>query len=391
MAYTVLPPLINPIIYSLRSQKITVAMDYFLSSHCHTLGEPTLKQEDLSSNVASGSFYSVTLEKALDCDCLPFSFGSPAGMSNFSIITEFLLMEFSSMRELQVLHAVLFLLIYLAALLGNFITIAAIITDPHLHCPMYFFLSNLSLLDICTISITLPKFIVNSLSGIQSLSLLGCAAQIFFFLFFGTTEFALLVAMSYDRFVAICHPLHYGIIMTPIRCLWAAAGSWLSGLVYSALHTGNMFHLPFSGSNVIHQFFCDIPHVLKVASSDVFHAEFLLIVASSCFLLCSFAFLMASYVRIFTSILKIPSVEGRYKAISTCSPQLVILMLFLISAMIAVLRDTSDTSPIQNLLIAMSYTILPPLMNPIIYSLRNQKVTVAMGLKRNKSFQILTE
>ncbi|XP_027717135.1 olfactory receptor 14I1-like [Vombatus ursinus] len=300
-------------------------------------------------------------------------------MGNFSVITEFLLMEFSSMRELQVLHALLFLLIYLAALMGNLLTIAAIITEPHLHSPMYFFLSNLSLLDICTISVTLPKFVVNSLSGTQSLSLLGCAAQIFFFLFFGTTEFSLLVAMSYDRFVAICHPLHYGIIMTPARCVWAAAGSWLSGLIYSAVHTGNMFRLPFSGSNVIHQFFCDIPYVLKVSASDVFHTEFVLIVVSSCFLLCFFAFLIASYVRIISSVLKIPSVEGRHKAISTCSPQLAILMLFLISAMIAVLKDTSDTSPIENLLIAMAYTILPPFMNPIMYSLRNQNITVAMG------------
>ncbi|XP_074087780.1 olfactory receptor 14I1-like [Macrotis lagotis] len=300
-------------------------------------------------------------------------------MNNFSIITEFLLMEFSSVRELQVFHAVLFLMIYLATLMGNLLTVAAIITDPQLHSPMYFFLSNLSFLDICTISVTVPKFIVNSLSGIQSLSLLGCAAQIFFYLVFGTTDFALLVAMSYDRYVAICHPLHYGIIMTPVRCVCAAAGSWLSGLVYSAVHTGNMFRLPFYGSNVIHQFFCDIPHVLKVSTSDVLHTEFLLIVASLCVVMCCFAFLSASYARIFSNILKIPSEEGRYKAISTCSPQLIILMLFLISIMIAGLSDTSDTSPIQNLLIAMSYTVLPPLMNPIIYSLRNQKVTAAMG------------
>ncbi|XP_051822843.1 olfactory receptor 14I1-like [Antechinus flavipes] len=300
-------------------------------------------------------------------------------MGNLSIITEFLLMEFSSSRELQVLHAVLFLLIYLAALLGNLLTCAAIITDPHLHCPMYFFLSNLSLLDIGSISVTLPKFIVNTLCRVQSLSLLGCAAQMFFFLFFAVTEFALLVAMSYDRYVAICQPLHYGIIMSPARCLWAAAGSWLSGLLYSAVHTGNMFRLPFSGSNVIHQFFCDIPHVLKVSASDVFNTEFVLIVASSCLLLFCFAFLIASYVCIFSSVLKIPSVEGRYKAISTCSPQLIIIMLFLSSSIMAVFRDTSDTSPIQNLLTAMTYTTLPPLLNPLIYSLRNQKVTAAMG------------
>ncbi|XP_074087794.1 olfactory receptor 14I1-like [Macrotis lagotis] len=300
-------------------------------------------------------------------------------MNNFSIITEFLLMEFSSKRELQVLHAVLFLMIYLVALMGNLLTIAAIITDSHLHSPMYFFLSNLSLLDICTISVILPKFIVNSLSGIHSLSIVGCAIQIFFFTFFVSAEFALLVAMSYDRFVAICHPLHYGIIMSPAHCLGAASGSWLSGLIYSAVHIGNMFRKPFRGSNVIHQFFCDAPHILKVLASDVFNTEFVLVLASLCALLFCFAFLVVSYTRILSTVLKIPTVEGRYKAISTCSPQLIILLLFLISIMLAVLRDTSDTAPIQNLLIALSYTTLPPLINPIIYSLRNQKITVAMG------------
>ncbi|XP_074087790.1 olfactory receptor 14I1-like [Macrotis lagotis] len=261
-------------------------------------------------------------------------------MSNFSIITEFLLMEFSNMRELQVFHAVLFLIIYQATLMGNLLTLASIVTDPHLHSPMYFFLSNLSLLDACIISVTLPKFIVNSLAGIQSLSLHGCAAQIFFLLFFASTEFALLLTMSYDRFVAICHPLHYGNIMTPTHCLWATADSWLGGFIYSALHTGNMFQLPFSGSNVIHQFFCDIPHVLKVSTS-----EFLLIVASSCFFLFCFAFLIASYAHVFSSILKIPSTEGRYKAISTCSPQLIILMLFFIYTML----QPSETHQIHHL------------------------------------------
>ncbi|XP_007497760.2 olfactory receptor 14I1-like [Monodelphis domestica] len=300
-------------------------------------------------------------------------------MGNFSVITEFLLMEFSRIRELQVLHAVLFLLIYLATMTGNLLTIAAILIDPHLHSPMYFFLSNLSLLDICNISVTLPKFIIHSLIGSQTMTLLGCTAQVFFFLFFATTEFALLVAMSYDCFVAICHPLHYGLIMMPSRCLWVAPGSWLSGLIYSAVHTGNLIHLPFSGSNMVHHFFCDIPHVLKVSASDVYQTEFVLVIASLCFLLSCFAFLIASYVRIFSNVLKIPSMEGRYKAISTCSPQLMILILFLISIMIAVLGDTSDTSPIQNLFVAMVYAILPPLINPIIYSLRNKKVIAAMG------------
>uniref|UniRef100_F6SM42 Olfactory receptor n=1 Tax=Monodelphis domestica TaxID=13616 RepID=F6SM42_MONDO len=300
---------------------------------------------------------------------------------NFTIITEFLLMEFSSIWELQIIYALLFLLIYLAAMMGNLLTITAIVTDSHLHFPMYFFLSNLSLLDVCTISVTIPKLIWNSMIGSCSISLLGCTAQIFFFIFFASTEFAFLITMSYDRFVAICHPLHYGITMTPTRCLWAAAGSWISGLLYSVLHTGNIFRFPFSGSNVIHQFFCDIPQILRISSSEVFKAEFILISISSGIFLFCFAFLIMSYAQIFSRVLKIPSMQGRYKALSTCSPQLIILILFLLSAIFAVLWPPSDSSPIQNALIAIVYAILPPLMNPIIYSLRNRKIKIALDIK----------
>ncbi|XP_074087769.1 olfactory receptor 14I1-like [Macrotis lagotis] len=299
-------------------------------------------------------------------------------MGNCTIIMKFFLVEFSSIRELQVLHAVFFLLIYIAALIGNLLTITAIVTDPHLHSPMYFFLSNLSLLDLGCISVTVPKFIVNSLTGNQSISLLGCAAQIFFFIFFAATEFALLVAMSYDRFVAICHPLHYGVIMTPLRCLGVALGSWTSGLVYSGLHTGNMFRLPFSRSNVIHQFFCDIPHVLKVSSSEIHDTEYILLAAGSALTLLCFVFLIISYIYIFSTVFKMPSMEGRQKALSTCLPQLIIVLLFLLTSIITCLAPVSDTSPVQNLLISMTYAILPPFMNPIIYSLRNMKINVAL-------------
>ncbi|XP_001378686.3 olfactory receptor 14I1-like [Monodelphis domestica] len=304
--------------------------------------------------------------------------GTKTGMENFTIFTEFLLMQYSTIQELQVLHAVLFLLIYMAALMGNFLTITAIVIDPHLHSPLYFFLSNLSLLDIGYISVTLPKFIVNSLTHNPTISLHGCAVQIFFLIFFAGTEIALLVAMSYDRFVAICQPLHYGVIMTPARCICMATSSWLSGIFYSALHTGNMFRLPFSGSNVIHQYFCDIPHVLKVSCSEVRDIEYILLATSSTLILFCFGFLIISYTYIFSTVLKMPSVEGRYKALSTCSPQLIIFILFALSGIVTVLGPLSDTSPIQNLLISMTYSILPPFMNPIIYSLRNTKIKTAL-------------
>ncbi|XP_074087774.1 olfactory receptor 14I1-like [Macrotis lagotis] len=300
-------------------------------------------------------------------------------MENFTIIMEFFFMDFSSNKELQVLHGVLILLIYVAALMGNLLTFTAIVTDPHLHSPMYFFLSNLSLLDVGCISVTVPKSIVNSLTGNKSISLLGCAAQIFFIIFFAATEFALLVSMSYDRYVAICHPLHYGITMSSLHCLWAAIGSWVSGLIYSTFHTGNMFRLPFSGSNMIHQFFCDIPYILKVSSSEVRDSEYILLVTSSILLLSCFGFLIISYTYIFSTIFKMPSKQGRHKALMTCSPQLIILLMFLLGIMITAFCPISDASPVQNFLVSMTYTILPQFMNPIIYSLRNTKIKVAVG------------
>ncbi|XP_074087771.1 olfactory receptor 14I1-like [Macrotis lagotis] len=292
---------------------------------------------------------------------------------------EFFLMDFSKIRELQVLHAIFFLVIYISSLMGNLLTFTAIVTDPHLHSPMYFLLSNLSPLDLGCISVTVPKFIINSLTGNQSIYLLGCAAQVFFFIFFSGTEFAFLVAMSYDRFVAICHPLHYEVTMTPLRCLWVAIGSWVSGLICSAVHTGNMFRLPFSGSNMINQFFCDIPHVLKVLSSEVHDTEYVLLATISTLDLFCFCFLIISYAYMFSTVFKMPSEEGRHKALSTCSPQLIILVLFLLDAIVTLLGPLSDTSPVHNLLISMTYTTLPPFMNPIIYNLRNMKIKAALG------------
>ncbi|XP_027717136.1 olfactory receptor 14I1-like [Vombatus ursinus] len=234
---------------------LLVAMSYdrFVAI-CHPLHYGVTMTLLRSLWVASGSWVSGLLYSAVHTGNM-----APADMANFTIVTEFLLMEFADIRELQVLRAIFFILIYLATLVGNFLTITAVVSNQHLHAPMYFFLSNLSLLDICYISVTLPKFIVNTLMGIQTISLLECTVQTLFFVSFGSTEFAFLMTTSYDRFVAICHPLHYGVIMKPSRCVWGALGSWLTGVIYSNLHTGNMFCFPFSGSNVIHQFFCDTP------------------------------------------------------------------------------------------------------------------------------------
>ncbi|XP_013365186.1 PREDICTED: olfactory receptor 14I1-like [Chinchilla lanigera] len=262
-------------------------------------------------------------------------------MDNLTVFTEFLLMDVAGSRELQVLQGVLFLVIYLGALTGNLVTVTLIVMDTRLHSPMYFFISNVALIDLGSISAIVPKAIVNSLTGSKMISLTECAAQIFLFLFFAAVEIAFLVVMSYDCYVAICHPLHYGLTITPSLCSQATAGSWSSGLVYSAMHTVCMFRLPFTRTNVIQQYFCDIPQILRISSSDVQSSEFVLIAVSVCLVSACFAFMFMSYANIFSSVVKIHSGEARNKAISTCTPQLAILLLFLISVTVAVLGPTA--------------------------------------------------
>ncbi|XP_058141019.1 olfactory receptor 14I1-like [Dasypus novemcinctus] len=308
-------------------------------------------------------------------------------MDNLTIFTEFLLMDVSASREIQILQGLLFLVIYLGALTGNLLTATVIVTDPHLHSPMYFFIGNLSLIDLCCISVIVPKLVVNSLTGSKLISLPECAAQIFLFIFFISTELAFLVVMSYDRYVAICHPLHYGLTITPYVCTQATCGSWASGLVYSAFHTGIMFRLPFTKSNVIQQYFCDIPQILRISSSEVWFSESVALAISAFIIVLCSAFLFKSYIDIFSLVLRMQSVEARNKALSTCTPQLAILILFVISGLIAVFGPNASEASFNNLLTAMFYTMVPPLINPIIYSLRNREMNTSIGRMFHKYFE----
>ncbi|XP_071067027.1 olfactory receptor 14I1-like [Dasypus novemcinctus] len=299
-------------------------------------------------------------------------------MVNLTTITEFILLDISSSWEIQILKGLLFLVIYLGALAGNLLTVTVIVTDIHLHSPMYFFIGNLSLIDLCCISVSVPKSIVNSLTGMKSISLKECAAQIFFYIFFASIELAFLVLMSYDRYVAICHPLHYGLTVTPHLCKQAAGASWVSGLVYSTIHTVTMFRLPFTKSNVIHQYFCEVPQVLSISSSDVQFSESVALGISACLVLICFIIMFMSYINIFSMVLRMHSVEARNKALSTCTPQLGILLLFVVSGLIAVLGPVASEASLKNLLTAMFYTLVPPFINPIIYSLRNREINTAL-------------
>ncbi|XP_075768127.1 olfactory receptor 14J1-like [Pelodiscus sinensis] len=299
-------------------------------------------------------------------------------MSNRSTVTEFLLLGFSDVRELQILHAVIFLVIYLAALVGNLLIISAIVLDHRLHSPMYFFLVNLSILDLSSISVTVPKSMANSLLDTRVISYPACVAQVFLFLVFTSTDLAVLTVMAYDRHVAICQPLHYERVMNRRACVHMAAGAWIAGIVNSALHDGNTFRLPFCQSNVINQFFCDIPQLLKLACSDSDLSEVGLIAFSVLLGLHCFVFILVSYVQIFRAVLRIPSEQGRHKAFSTCLPHLAVVSLLLFTGVFAYLKPPSSSASNLDLAVGVLYAVVPPMLNPVIYSLRNKEIKAAL-------------
>ncbi|KAM6225599.1 olfactory receptor 14C36-like [Spheniscus humboldti] len=299
-------------------------------------------------------------------------------MSNSSSTTKFLLLAFADTRELQLLHFWLFLGIYLAALLGNGLINTTVACDHCLHTPMYFFLFNLSLLDLGSISTTLPKAMGNSLWDTRAISYLGCAAQLFLLAFFVSAEFCLLTVMAYDRFVAICHPLHYGTLLGSRACVHMAAAAWGSGVLHAVLHTANTFCIPLCKGNAVDQFFCEIPQILKLSCSHSYLREVGLVVVSACLFLGCFVFIVLSYVQIFRAVLRIPSEQGRYKAFSTCLPHLAVVSLFVSTVVFAHLKPPSISSPSLDLVVSFLYSVVPPAVNPLIYSMRNQELKEAL-------------
>uniref|UniRef100_A0A8D0EMK0 Olfactory receptor n=1 Tax=Strix occidentalis caurina TaxID=311401 RepID=A0A8D0EMK0_STROC len=299
-------------------------------------------------------------------------------MSNSSSITEFLLLAFADTRELQLLHFWLFLGIYLAALLGNGLIITAIACHHHLHTPMYFFLLNLSLLDLGSISTTLPKAMDNSLWDSRNISYHGCAAQAFLFLFFVIAEFSLLTIMSYDRYVAICKPLHYGTLLGSRACVHMAAAAWGTGFLWAVLHAANTFSLPLCKGNAVDQFFCEIPQILKFSCSDYYLREFGIIMVGVSLEFGCFVFIVVSYVQILRAVLRIPSEQGRHKAFSTCLPHVAVVSLFIDTGMVVYLKPPSISSPSLDLVLSFLYSVVPPAVNPLIYSMGNQEIKDAL-------------
>ncbi|XP_073078187.1 olfactory receptor 14C36-like [Manis javanica] len=298
-------------------------------------------------------------------------------MANSTMVTEFLLMGFAEMLELRVLHALLFLLMYLATLLGNLIIVTATTLDQNLHTPMYFFLRNLSILDMCYVSVTVPNACVNSLTDNRAISVAGCAAQIFLVLWLAVTELLFLTIMARDRYVAICQPLHYPIIMNQRICIQMTLVSLLSGLIYAGVHTGNTFRLSFCRSNVVRQFFCDIPSLLQISCSDTFSNELLILISAMGIGGGCFIFITMSYSCIFSTVLKFQSRE-RGKAFSTCVPHILVVSIFLSFGSYVYVRPSASSDTILDMIFSVFYSIVPPLLNPIIYSLRNKQVKDAV-------------
>ncbi|XP_066063915.1 olfactory receptor 14J1-like [Chamaea fasciata] len=307
-------------------------------------------------------------------------------MSNSSSISHFLLLPLADTRQLQLLHFCLFLGISLAALLGNGLVISAVACGHHLHSPMFFFLFNLALADLGSILTTVPKAMHNSLWDTRTISYEGCAAQLFLFVFFISAEYSLLTIMCYDRYVSICKPLHYGTLLGSRACAHMAAAAWASAFLNALLNTANTFSLPLCHGNALGQFFCETPHILKLSCSHSKLRELGLLLFSICLCLGCFVFMVFSYVQIFRAVLRISSEQGRHKAFSTCLPHLAVLSLFLSTGTFAYLKPPSISSPSLDLALSILYSVVPPALNPLIYSLRNQELKDALRKMMSRCF-----
>ncbi|XP_007516515.1 olfactory receptor 14C36-like [Erinaceus europaeus] len=298
-------------------------------------------------------------------------------MDNCSRVTEFILMGFIDTWELRLLQSLLFLMMYLTTLIGNILIVTTTTLDQKLHTPMYFFLRNLSLVDMCYISVTVPNACVSSLTDNKAISVAGCASQIFLVIYCAYVELLFLTIMAHDRYVAICQPLHYPVIMNHGFCVWTTLASLLTGFIYAGVHTGYTFRLSFCQSNVVHQFFCDVPSLLRISCSDTFSNElvsFITImgVGGSCII-----FIIISYIHIFSTVLKFSTRERR-KAFSTCIPHIIVVSVFLSSGSYVYLKPSVTSETIQDMIFSVFYAIVPPLLNPIIYSLRNKQIKDAV-------------
>uniref|UniRef100_A0A8C4PNK0 Olfactory receptor n=1 Tax=Equus asinus asinus TaxID=83772 RepID=A0A8C4PNK0_EQUAS len=297
---------------------------------------------------------------------------------NGSSFTGFILLGFSDRPQLELVLFVVLLIFYIFTLLGNTTIIALSHLDPHLHTPMYFFLSNLSFLDLCYTTSIVPQLLVNLRGTDKFISFAGCVVQLFISLGLGCTECILLGVMAFDRYVAVCRPLHYTVIMHPRLCVLMASASWLFGVTNSLLQTVLIFRLPLCGRNKLDHFLCEIPALLKLACTDITMIQSEIFFVSALDLLLPVAFIMFSYGRIIRAILRIKSAAGQRKAFGMCGSHLTVVTLFYGTAIYAYLQPSNNYSQDQGKFISLFYTIVTPMINPLIYTLRNKDVKGAM-------------
>ncbi|XP_030042309.1 olfactory receptor 13F1-like [Microcaecilia unicolor] len=299
-------------------------------------------------------------------------------MVNHSSVREFLLLGFSEFLELQLSLFILFSFLYLMALLGNLLVICVVCADRHLHSPMYFFLSNLSVLDIFSMTITVPKLLAILLTQSNTISFTACILQMYCYMSCVEIEYLLLTAMAYDRYVAICDPLRYPIIMNKRICVLLAAVSWITGFLVPLPHTITVSEFSFCDFNVINHFFCEITAVLKLSCTDISVIQTMNFIMSPFTAFTPFLLTLISYVFIISTILKIRSGEGKSKAFSTCSSHLTVIALLYGTIMGVYLQPESGDSVKSNKLPSAMYIVTPPLLNPLIYSLRSKELNVAL-------------
>ncbi|KAK7803236.1 hypothetical protein U0070_021810 [Myodes glareolus] len=300
--------------------------------------------------------------------------------NNETFFSEFLLLGLSIPPAYQHLFYALFLAMYLTTILGNLLIIVLVLLDTHLHTPMYLFLSNLSFTDLCFSSVTTPKLLQNMQSQIPSITFGGCLTQLYFYMFFGDMEIFLLVVMAYDRYVAICFPLHYTNIMSPKLCVCLLLPLWMVTTFHAMMHTLLTARLSFCENNVILHFFCDISALLKLACSDTSVNELMIFITGGSFTIVPFLLIVISYARIVSSIFKLSSTHGIYKVFSTCGSHLSVVSLFYGTIFGLYLCPSANYSPVKETTMAMMYTVVTPMLNPFIYSLRNRDMKRALQI-----------
>ncbi|OCT69134.1 olfactory receptor 5B21 [Xenopus laevis] len=303
--------------------------------------------------------------------------------SNQTSTNRFILLGLTNIPYLQAIYVPIFFIVYVTTLSANSVLIVVVRINEHLQTPMYFLLSNLSVIDICFSSTIVPRIIISTLSQDRSVSLLDCALQMFFHGAVGATECLILAVMAYDRYAAICQPLHYNTVMNKTFCICVATGSWTSASISAFLHVFFTFQLPYCHSHNLNHFFCEIPPILRLSCRDTWPNELAMYITAGIIVMCSFFFTLISYIHIISNILKIHSTEGRKKSFSTCTSHLTVVSLFYGTILFMYMRPHSAYSD-RDKIVSVIYSAVIPMLNPIIYSMRNKDVKGTIRKHMNK-------